>query len=95
MLEKLGRYQSGLVFLAVAGGFIAILLADLRSTNKVECSLCIEFEGRTQCASGQGADPAAAQQSAHTVACAPLASGPNQAFRCSSAPPQQLACRNI
>jgi hypothetical protein len=93
MLKKLAPYQSGLVFVVIAGGFIALLLHDLGSTNQVECSLCIEFEGRRQCTTGQGVDQETAMESAKTVACSPLTSGPNEAFRCSFTPPTQVECR--
>jgi hypothetical protein len=95
MPKKLAGYQSGLVFLVVAAGFIALLFRDLGSTNRVECSLCVEFNGRVECTTGQGADQDAARESAQTVACAALGSGVNEAFRCSATPPQQLSCREL
>jgi hypothetical protein len=95
MWRALAPYQSGLIFLLVAGGFIALLLSDLGGSSQWQCSLCIEFEGRTQCASGQGVDQRDALQSAQTVACAPLAGGPNQAFRCSAEPPRQVSCSEL
>jgi hypothetical protein len=92
MWRALAPYQSGIIFLLVAAGFVALLLRDMGSGSQVQCSLCVEFEGRTQCATGQGVDQASALQSAQTVACAPLAGGPNQAFRCSAEPPRQVSC---
>jgi hypothetical protein len=93
VLEKLGPYRGGIVFVLIAGAFVWMLLRDLRSTNQFECSLCIEFGGRTECATGQGADRDSALQSARSVACAPLTSGPSDAFRCTAVPPVQVSCR--
>jgi len=95
MLEKLAPYQSGLIFLLVAGGFVALLLADLGSANQVRCSLCVQFDGRRECASGQGVDRQDALQSAQGVACAPMTSGPNDAFRCTTTPPSQVSCTDV
>jgi len=95
MLEKLKPYQSGLIFLLVAGGFVALLLADLGATNEVRCSLCVEFGGRRECATGQGVNRRDALQSAQGVACAPMTSGPNDAFRCTATPPSQVSCTDL
>ena len=93
--KKLGPYQGGIAFVLIAGVFVAILLRDLGSTNQVECSLCIEFKGTTECATGQGVDQETALQSARSVACSPLTSGPNDAFLCSAVPPVQVSCREL
>jgi hypothetical protein len=92
VLRKLAPYQSGLIFLLVAGGFVALLISDPSAKAQVQCSLCIDFEGHHQCASGQGVDRTSALQSAQTVACAPLTAGPNQSFRCSAVAPSQVTC---
>lgn len=95
MAKKLAGYQSGLIFIVVAAGFVALLFQDLGATKQVECSLCVEFNGRRECTTGQGVDQDAARESAQTVACAALGTGVNEAFRCSASPPQQLSCREL
>jgi hypothetical protein len=95
MPSWLAPYQSGLIFVAVAVAFVALLLSDLSSTNQAECSVCVDFNGRTECATGQGVDQTDARQSAQTVACSRLTNGVSDAFRCSAAAPAQLTCKDI
>jgi hypothetical protein len=95
MPSWLAPYKSGLIFVAVASAFIALLLSDLSSTDKAECSVCVEFNGRTNCATGRGVDQNDARQSAQTVACTKLTNGVSDAFRCSASPPSQISCSDL
>jgi len=94
-MEKLGPYGSGLIFVVVAGLFAALLVADLETASQVQCSACIEFDGRENCDSGQGANRRDALLSAKTVACAALTSGMGDAFRCRARPAQNVSCSEL
>jgi hypothetical protein len=57
-----------------------------------ECSVCVEFNGRTRCTRGAGATEAEARRGAQTAACGVLASGMNESIRCDNAPPRSVQC---
>ena len=95
VLDKLGPYGSGVIFVAVAGVFAALLIGDLERAGQMECSVCIEFDGRESCDAGQGPTRRDALLSAKTVACAPLTSGMGDAFRCRARPPKNVSCSEL
>lgn len=77
---------------AVGGGFLGLMLWDLNSRGQVECSVCVEFGGRTECADGRGPTRDDAIEAGHTPACALLAQGVTEAFQCSATPPLSVRC---
>ncbi len=81
------------IALAAVAGFAAMLWLGARAESRVECELCLTFQGRTECRTGRGADEATAAQSARTNACAVLAHGVTESFQCSATPPKSLVCR--
>jgi hypothetical protein len=78
-----------LVFvLAVAG----MVFFGLRGVHATRCEVCITFNGRTECRTGQGRDRQHAIDSARTAACAVLAIGREENIKCTSSEPTQLSC---
>jgi hypothetical protein len=73
--------------------FGALLLFNTLSAQKVECSVCVEFNGRRNCASASHADEKDARQSAQTTACGPLANGMNESIACGRVEPVSATCR--
>lgn len=59
---------------------------------EVTCQLCIEFNGRTECRRGAGADEAEAKQAAQVSACGTLANGMDEVIRCQNLRPATLQC---
>src|SRR2546430_16980959 len=57
--------------LAVAALFFFMTTARA----KVQCRVCMEFRGRTNCAAAVGPTEQAAREGAQTTACGPIASG--------------------
>ncbi len=63
--------------LAVAALFFVMTTARA----KVQCRVCVEFRGRTNCATAVGASPDAAREGAQSTACGPIASEPGRRAR--------------
>lgn len=75
--------------------FVGMLWYAARAEVQVECEVCINFKGRTECRTGRGDSEAAAIQSANTAACSVLGSGVTDAMQCSATAPAQLRCREL
>src|SRR5437588_8884507 len=65
--------------LAVAALFFFMTTARA----KVQCRVCMEFRGRTNCASAVGPTEQAAREGAQSTACGPIASGMDEQIGCS------------
>jgi len=61
---------------------------------KVECRICMDYHGRTNCATAVGATESAAHEGAQQTACGPIANGMDQQIECSRIPPAAVQCRN-
>ena len=81
-----------LVWLIVAG-FAALLLWSTLARQQVECEVCLEFNGRRNCATASAANEAQAAQSAQTTACGTLTSGMAESVLCGDAPPVSRRCQ--
>jgi len=58
-----------------------------------ECNVCVEFQGRSNCATAAGRTAAEATETAHSTACGPLASGMDQSIACQNRAPTTVQCR--
>ena len=87
--------RSRLLTFAVIVGFIALLLYNTLSAQKVECQVCVEFQGRRNCATASHASENEAIQSAQTTACGILANGMTESIACGRTPPVSSRCRNL
>lgn len=82
-----------LIMLLLAIGFAGLLLYSTLSAQQVECSACVTFNGKTNCATASAEDEAAATRQAVTTACGTLSAGMDESIRCSNTPPQRPQCR--
>jgi hypothetical protein len=73
---------------AVAALFFVLTTARA----KVQCRVCLEYHGRSNCATAIGATDQAAREGAQTTACGPIASGMDQQIECGRTPPAQVQC---
>ena len=80
---------------AVAAVLVVVALFFFMTTAraKVYCRVCIEFRGRTNCASAVGATEHAARDGAQTTGCGPIASGMDEQIACGRTPPALVECR--
>lgn len=82
-----------LVTLLLAVGFAALLLYSTLSAQQVECSACVTFNGKTNCATASAVDEAAATKQAVTTACGTISAGMDESIRCANMPPERPLCR--
>jgi hypothetical protein len=73
--------------------FGALLLFNTLSAQKVECSVCVEFNGKRNCASASHENERDARQSAQTTACGVLAAGMNETIACGRVVPVSAQCK--
>lgn len=76
-------------------GFVAYLLWSTLTSQRVECTVTVEFRGdrRTATASAASEDDAAEQ--AQTAACGPMARGMDESIACSRVAPVARQCRTL
>ena len=77
------------IVLAVGGLFFYMTTAHATQ----ECQVCVQFNGRSNCAKAAGRTVDQATEGAHTTACGPLASGMNEQIACQRTPPTRVQCR--
>lgn len=85
--------RSTLLTILVAAAFGALLLYSTLSSQQVECSVTISFNGRTNSATASGANETQALQQAQATACGPVASGMNESIACGRIVPVAKSCR--
>ncbi|HKK70539.1 MAG TPA: hypothetical protein VKA86_04925 [Candidatus Krumholzibacteria bacterium] len=86
-MSKTGIFT--LIFLLVVG---ALMYSALKGVDSATCEVCVTFNGRTECRTGQGRDRNAAVQKAQTAACAVLATGRAASIKCGNATPTSVSC---
>jgi hypothetical protein len=82
--------------IVIGAAFVALLGFIMYSTMglaKVNCELCVEFHGRTMCASAAGMNQTEAVKSAVSVACSDLAAGRTENIACEATPPKTMSCK--
>lgn len=75
--------------LAVAALFFVMTTARAR----VECRVCMEYRGRTNCATAVGPTEHAAREGAQSTACGPIASGMDEQIGCGRTAPALVECK--
>lgn len=81
-----------LVWLIVAG-FVALLMWSTMASQQVECEVCVEFQGRRNCATASAANEAQAAQSAQSTACGTISSGMAESVLCGDVAPVSRRCQ--
>lgn len=85
--------SSGKVVTIVAiVAFVVLLLWSTLSAQRVECEVCVEFQGRQNCATASAATEDEAARSAQTTACGTLAGGMAETVFCGNATPKSRRC---
>jgi hypothetical protein len=72
--------------------FLAYIVYSSMGLSKVSCEVCINFGGRGECRTAQGATAEEAQRTATTVACTLLTSGMTESIACGNTRPVKLMC---
>jgi hypothetical protein len=87
--------RSTIITIAVALGFGAMLLYSTLNSQNVECTVTIEYNGRSNTATASGASESDALQQAQTTACGPIIAGMNESIACGKATPVAQSCRPL
>jgi hypothetical protein len=87
--------RSTLLTLLAVVAFAAFLLFSTLNSQRAECSVTVEFQGRTNQATASGATPKEAEQQARTTACGPIANGMDESIACANRPPARRECRTL
>lgn len=87
--------QSTRITIAVALAFGALLLYSTLTSQNVECTVTIEYNGRSNTATASGASESEALQQAQTTACGPIIAGMNESIACGRAIPAKKFCRTL
>jgi membrane-associated PAP2 superfamily phosphatase len=82
---------------ALAGVLVALVVAAAlvvatRREAAVDCTVCMEFGGRSACRTAHGAEREATLRGAARGACAVLASGVTLGLECDRTPPRSAEC---
>jgi hypothetical protein len=81
-----------LLFLVLGGAFVAVLFFTTRNEGAVECSVCIDYGGRSACRTVLAATRDDALAAATRNACAVLSSGVTRGLECDRQPPRSVEC---
>ena len=79
-------------FVVSVAALVTVLIWGSLGSVQVECDLCVEYSGRTECRRGSGADEQEAIQAAKKAACAVMASGMAESVNCQNVPATNLQC---
>ena len=86
------RIPAKAIAVAVIVAFFAFLLWSTLSSQRAECSVCVEFNGERNCAAATAASAQEAAQSAQTTACGVLTKGMDESIACGNRPPVSRQC---
>jgi len=85
--------RSTLYTLAVIFAVAALFLVMTAGRAKVVCRVCLDFHGRSNCATASGPTERAAREGAQTTACGPIAAGMDQQIECGRTQPTVAECQ--
>jgi hypothetical protein len=92
MVEARGMRNTRLltaVFLVV---IIALVVWLSTSIGAVECRVCIDFQGRRNCATAAAPTKDEAIHSARNTACGTISGGVRDSIACGNTPPSEVSC---
>jgi hypothetical protein len=85
--------RSTLYAIAAVIAVAALFMWLTTASANVRCRVCVEFRGRTNCATAAGATEQAAREGAQSTACGPIASGMDEQIGCGRTRPASVQCR--
>ena len=86
------RRSTGIT-LAVIVVIIALFFYMSTAHATQECNVCVEFNGRSNCAAAAGSTAAEATRTAQETACGPVVNGMNETIACGNKAPVSVQCR--
>jgi hypothetical protein len=83
------------IALLILAGFVAFLLWSTLSSQRVECSVAVEYQGQPGSGTASGASEEDAVREAQTAACGPIAGSMNDRIACGKVRPVSRRCRSL
>jgi len=80
------------VGLLVGAVFVGAMIYATLGESRVECEVCLDYNGRSACRSSGAVDRDEAVRGAVSAACAVLSAGVTDGIACSSTPPRSVRC---
>ena len=71
---------------------VALVVWLASSIGVVECRVCIDFQGRRNCATAAAATREEAVQSGRTTACGTISGGVRDSIACGNTTPSEVSC---
>ena len=93
--KRRGLRKSTIAGLILLPPIIGLVIYNSFQVSDYECTVCIEFEGQTQCRTVTGHTEGEGLQSATTNVCATLAGGMTDTIHCERTPPKKSECRRL
>lgn len=85
--------RSTRITLAVIAIIIALFFYMSTARATQECAVCVQFNGRSNCATAAGGTAAEATRTAQETACGPVVNGMNETIACGNTAPVSVQCR--
>lgn len=73
--------------------FLGYVIYSSMSLDQFRFEVCMEFQGRTACATAAGASAEEAQRTAKDTACAQISSGVTDSIACSNSTPKRVTAK--
>lgn len=90
-MTKRGKLLTLLVVVTFAG----LLLWSTIASQRVECTVTVDFGGARNTATASAASESDATREAQTAACGPIAQGMDQSIACGRTVPVSRQCRGL
>jgi uncharacterized protein (UPF0333 family) len=87
--------RSTIITLVAVVLFAGFLLYSTMTSQRAECSVTVEYQGRRNDATASAATEREAEQQARTTACGPIAAGMNATIACTNRTPVRRQCRTL
>lgn len=71
---------------------VALVIWLSTSIGAIECRVCIDFEGRRNCATAAAPTKEEAMHSARNTACGTISGGVRDSIACGNTPPSEMTC---
>ena len=75
------------ILFAVIAALLALIVYSSMELRQFTCEVCMEFQGRSNCATASGTSEEEAVRTATDTACATISAGMTESIQCSRTPP--------
>ena len=79
--------------IAVLSAMVALFFFMTAGQAREECTVCMTFNGQSNCATASAPAQTEAIETARSTACGPIAAGMNETIACGNRQPTTVQCR--